>query len=321
MDAFTRHVEPAYRKRGMQWATVDGKTRLLVGGKINRFIPNPTFDPVSSPGALDEYFRGRNPGRRPRGALRRAGSASAPEYRNRDARLALMDTQGMEGAHLPTDPRRRHGAGAHRRPAGAARGVPRVQPLDGRGLGLRLPEPHLRRPLHHPRRPRSAARELQWALDRDARFVVMVGGPVRHRAGALARRPDVRPVLAAGQRLRHHRLLPRRRQRLHQVPRRLGRERLHRGVPAKRVPQLWPRPTRCRTPSPTTWPAACSTGSRTCGSRPSRSARPGCSTCSRSSPRPSARPRTCSPRTPGRPSNGTSGCPRSMRTSSPACSG
>ena len=60
-DAFTRHLEPQFAKRGMQWAQVNGKTRLLVGGRINRFIPNPTWDPVSKPGALDEYFRGRNP--------------------------------------------------------------------------------------------------------------------------------------------------------------------------------------------------------------------------------------------------------------------
>ncbi len=63
-DAFTRHLDPEFRKRAMQWAVVDGKTRLLVGGKINRFIPNPTWDPVSKPGALDEYFRRPQPARR-----------------------------------------------------------------------------------------------------------------------------------------------------------------------------------------------------------------------------------------------------------------
>ena len=51
-DAFTRYIEPAFARRAMQWATVGGKQRLLVGGKINRFIPNPTFDPVAKPGAL-----------------------------------------------------------------------------------------------------------------------------------------------------------------------------------------------------------------------------------------------------------------------------
>ncbi len=70
-DAFTRYMDPSMAKRAMQWAEIDGRQRLLVGGKVNRFIPNPTFDPVAKPGALDEYFRGRNPGSKDlRGALR-----------------------------------------------------------------------------------------------------------------------------------------------------------------------------------------------------------------------------------------------------------
>ena len=58
-DAFTRHVEPEMAKRCMQWADVGGKRRLLVGGKINKFIPNPTFDPIARPGSLEDYL-GRN---------------------------------------------------------------------------------------------------------------------------------------------------------------------------------------------------------------------------------------------------------------------
>ena len=58
-DAFTRHVEAKMAKRCMQWADIDGRQRLLVGGKVNRFIPNPTFDPVARPGALIDYFRGK----------------------------------------------------------------------------------------------------------------------------------------------------------------------------------------------------------------------------------------------------------------------
>ena len=72
LDAFTRYLEPKYRKRAMQWVTLNGRQRLLVGGKINRFIPNPTFDPVAAPGVMDEYFRGRNPkGADPAEAVRR----------------------------------------------------------------------------------------------------------------------------------------------------------------------------------------------------------------------------------------------------------
>ena len=147
IDAFTRYVEPGMAKRTMQWGEIDGKQRLLVGGKINRFIPNPTFDPISKPGALDEYFRGRNP--KGEGVRELFGDldpmSDHPEYRNRDARLKLMDEQGMQRRDLPSHPRRRHGAGAARRPARAARRVPGLQPVAGGGLGLRLPGAHLRR--------------------------------------------------------------------------------------------------------------------------------------------------------------------------------
>ena len=58
-DAFTRYIDPQMAKRCMQWAGIGGKQRLIVAGRINRFIPNPTFDPVAKPGILDEYFRAK----------------------------------------------------------------------------------------------------------------------------------------------------------------------------------------------------------------------------------------------------------------------
>ena len=103
-DAFTRHLDPAMRKRGMQWATIDGKQRLLVGGQVNRFIPNPTFDPVSKPGALSEYFRAKAGVGDMRAAFGELDPMDErPEYRNRDARLKVMDEQGLEAClMLPT---------------------------------------------------------------------------------------------------------------------------------------------------------------------------------------------------------------------------
>jgi predicted TIM-barrel fold metal-dependent hydrolase len=101
IDAFTRYLDPAFRKRGVQWATIDGRNRLLVGGKICRFIPNPTFDPIARPGALDLYFRGKQPSSDIRAAF---GDlewlADRPEYRDRDARIARMDAQGLDGCFL-----------------------------------------------------------------------------------------------------------------------------------------------------------------------------------------------------------------------------
>src|SRR5688500_20344818 len=56
-DAFIRHMPKEMQRRAMQWAEVDGRKRLLVGGRVNRFIPNPTLDPVAKPVVLDSYFR------------------------------------------------------------------------------------------------------------------------------------------------------------------------------------------------------------------------------------------------------------------------
>ena len=101
-DAFIRHIDPAMAKRCMQWADVGGKRRLLVGGKVNKFIPNPTFDPIARPGSLEDYFRGRNDEgldlKTMFGELEPI--ADHPAYRQREARVALLDEQGLDGALL-----------------------------------------------------------------------------------------------------------------------------------------------------------------------------------------------------------------------------
>lgn len=98
-DAFTRHLDPKLAKRAVQWAEIEGKPRLIVGGRVNRFIPNPTFDPVARPGALDEYFRGKRAGDDIRAAFGDLEPIN-PAYRNRDARVSLLDEQGLEGCFL-----------------------------------------------------------------------------------------------------------------------------------------------------------------------------------------------------------------------------
>ena len=95
-DAFTRHLDRKMRRRCMDWAELNGRKRLLVGGVVNRFIPNPTFDPVARPGCLDQYYRGNNPD----GASIKDAFGDLepirPEYRDRDKRLVLMDEQRIE---------------------------------------------------------------------------------------------------------------------------------------------------------------------------------------------------------------------------------
>ncbi len=181
-DAFTRYLDPTFRKRGVQWATIDGRKRLLVGGRINRFIPNPTWDPISKPGALDEYFRGRNPKGKDTpelfGDLDRL--ADHPEYQDRDARLAVMDRQKMAGAILlPTLAVGMEQALRSDVPALVAsfRAFNRWLEED---WGFAYQERIFAAPYITLADATSAVEELQWALEHDARFVVMVGGPIIH---------------------------------------------------------------------------------------------------------------------------------------------
>ncbi len=99
-DAFTRHVDRRMQSRCMQWAEIGGRKRLLVAGKVNRFIPNPTFDPVAQPGILDEFFRGRNPKGASVAELFGRLDPISPAYRDRDARVKQMLEQGIAGAML-----------------------------------------------------------------------------------------------------------------------------------------------------------------------------------------------------------------------------
>jgi predicted TIM-barrel fold metal-dependent hydrolase len=98
-DAFIRHVDKRMRSRCMRWAEIDGKQRLLVGGKINRFIPNPTFDPVSKPGALIDYFRGKTSIENLSEAFGELDPIS-PAYRDPAERVKVLDAQGLDAAFL-----------------------------------------------------------------------------------------------------------------------------------------------------------------------------------------------------------------------------
>jgi predicted TIM-barrel fold metal-dependent hydrolase len=98
-DAFTRHQDRSLGSRGVRWADIDGRRRLIVGGRVNNYIANPTFDPVSRPGALYSWYRG-NPERK---SIREAFGKLEPlrpEYRDREARLRILDEQGVRAALL-----------------------------------------------------------------------------------------------------------------------------------------------------------------------------------------------------------------------------
>lgn len=103
-DSFTRHLPKEFKRRGVQMVADGKRTWAVMGERVNHFIPNPTFDPIIVPGCLDLLFRGEVPdGVNPASLLKVERLAEHPEYQNRDARVAVMDTQGIETVFmLPT---------------------------------------------------------------------------------------------------------------------------------------------------------------------------------------------------------------------------
>jgi len=182
-DAFTRHLDPTMARRAMQWAEIDGRRRLLVAGTVNRFIPNPTFDPVAKPGALDEYFRGRNPDGKGMAALFGDLEPIRPEYRDRDARLAVMDTQGIDACFMfPTLAVGMEEALAHDPEAAVAAFHAFNRWLD-EDWGYHYRDRIFAAPMIPLVDVDAAVAELELVLTRGARIVCIKGGPAHTPTG------------------------------------------------------------------------------------------------------------------------------------------
>ena len=178
-DAFTRHVDPCMHKRCMQWAEIGGRRRLLVGGRINRFIPNPRFDPVARPGCLDAYYQGKNE----KGLSIREAFGELepihPEYRDREQRAAVMARQKMQGAFFfPT-----LGVGMEE----ALIDDPEAATIAFQGFnrwleeawGFAYQEKIFAAPYFSLMDLDKAVAQLEWALARDLRVLVMRSAPVK----------------------------------------------------------------------------------------------------------------------------------------------
>jgi predicted TIM-barrel fold metal-dependent hydrolase len=183
LDAFTRHIEPQYAKRAMQWAELNGRQVLLVGGKVNRFIPNPTFDKLSAPGSLEQYFRGNNPKGESVKELFGDLEPCDPAYRDREIRLKTMDQLGIEGAlFFPTLGVGMEQALKHDLPAmmAAFRAFNRWLDED---WGFAYEERIFAVPYLTLADLDNALAELEWVLERDARAVLIQTGPVNTAEG------------------------------------------------------------------------------------------------------------------------------------------
>jgi len=186
-DAFTRYVPKRMQRRCVQWIEMqDGKRHHLVAGKINHSVGNPTFNPISKPGVLREYYHGNPRGMTFVELTHGSLEPMPPEYMDRDVRVERIKDQGLEGAWLfPT--------------AGILYEEPMVHDIDAlctlfegfnRWLeddwGLNYQDKLFAAPYITLADVDFACRELEWALERDARVLVMRPSAVCTRDGYFA---------------------------------------------------------------------------------------------------------------------------------------
>lgn len=172
-DAFLRHVPKAMHPRCVQMAEVNGRVRHILGGKVDFSVGNPLFDPVGPAGSLHEYYRG-NPENLPAAELMRGNLVKQPAcYRDPAARIETMNEQGVEGIWMfPT--------------LGVLYEEPLKHDIEAvcalfEGFNRWLEEDwglvHENRIYTAPYITLAdvdwACRELEWALERDARILVM----------------------------------------------------------------------------------------------------------------------------------------------------
>jgi hypothetical protein len=101
-DCFTRYGDEDV-KRFVKWVSQCKKKHLLLGNVMQTMVANPTFNPITKPGIMHQRLKELAEG----GARRNVHGMDStrfvleplPEYyRDRDARLQMMDEQGLEGA-------------------------------------------------------------------------------------------------------------------------------------------------------------------------------------------------------------------------------
>ncbi|MEE3240465.1 MAG: amidohydrolase family protein [Pseudomonadota bacterium] len=98
-DAFTRHVPKNMQPRCVQWAQINGRMRHIVGGKVANAVSNPTWNPIAKPGAISAFLRGNPDKLKPEELM--GESEPLPDYYiNNQARLEKLDEQGLDAMWL-----------------------------------------------------------------------------------------------------------------------------------------------------------------------------------------------------------------------------
>ncbi|MEV5354822.1 amidohydrolase family protein [Streptomyces sp. NPDC052693] len=94
-EALTKYLPKEY-DGAIEYVDVRGRTKIAIRGQISNYIPNPTFDVVARPGAMEEYFKVGNPDGKTRREIFGEPMRSIPAFREPGPRLELMDQLGVQ---------------------------------------------------------------------------------------------------------------------------------------------------------------------------------------------------------------------------------
>jgi predicted TIM-barrel fold metal-dependent hydrolase len=94
-EALTKFLPERY-KGAIDYVQVRGRTKIVVRGQISEYIPNPTFEVVARPGAMEELYRIGNPEGKSRREIFGEPMRAIPAFRGPEARLELMNEQGID---------------------------------------------------------------------------------------------------------------------------------------------------------------------------------------------------------------------------------
>src|SRR5215475_165768 len=93
-EAFTKYLPKQY-KDAIQYVQVNGRTKIAIRGQISEYIPNPTFEVVARPGAMEEFYRIGNPEGKSRREIFGEPMRAIPAFREPGPRLEVMDELGI----------------------------------------------------------------------------------------------------------------------------------------------------------------------------------------------------------------------------------
>lgn len=175
---------PARYRRDIQFVQVKGRTRIAMKGHITEFMPNPTFEVVARPGAHADFYRGTNTEGRTLREMTGEPMKAIPAFREPGPRLELLDELGVHRALMyPTianlveytldgDPDLTHVA-VH----AINSWMHEVWTFDYRGRIFTTPVITL--PIVE-----EAIKELEWALERGARAILVRPAPATGLRGS-----------------------------------------------------------------------------------------------------------------------------------------